>query len=412
MGGKPKVLLIATRDTKEVEAQFIRDCLEEAGVQVYHMDASIRRTVDDGAEITPDQIAAAAGKTMTEIRMLKHEGKCQAVMIEGAIKCAQELHQREGLSGIIGLGGSMGTTLATVLMQTFPYGLPKVMISTMASGMTRPFVGAKDIVMVNPVCDISGLNSITRSAFRNGALAVAAMARDYRPTVAEDKPLAAISTLGTTEKCSAGVRKSLEQKGFEVMVFHTLGTGGAAMEQIVRERDVSVVIDMSLIEVSEYLHGGLCPTGPDRCKAALEKGVPTIFAPGNLDFLVAGPLEDAKVRFPGKRYHVHNAALTAVRAEAQEFRNDAEYLAGLIEHARGPVAFFVPLLGFSNHDSTDGHLHDPSLPPVFAEHLKKVMPAGVPVVELPLHINDEKFADALVEQAIAFSRSRSEAAGQ
>ena len=412
MGGKPKVLLIATRDTKEVEAQFIRDCLEEAGVQVYHMDASIRRTVDDGAEITPDQIAAAAGKTMSEIRMLKHEGKCQAVMIEGAIKCAQELHQREGLSGIIGLGGSMGTTLATVLMQTFPYGLPKVMISTMASGMTRPFVGAKDIVMVNPVCDISGLNSITRSAFRNGALAVAAMARDYRPTVAEDKPLAAISTLGTTEKCSAGVRKSLEQKGFEVMVFHTLGTGGAAMEQIVRERDVSVVIDMSLIEVSEYLHGGLCPTGPDRCKAALEKGVPTIFAPGNLDFLVAGPLEDAKVRFPGKRYHVHNAALTAVRAEAQEFRNDAEYLAGLIEHARGPVAFFVPLLGFSNHDSTDGHLHDPSLPPVFAEHLKKVMPAGVPVVELPLHINDEKFADALVEQAIAFSRSRSEAAGQ
>ncbi|MDP3673399.1 MAG: Tm-1-like ATP-binding domain-containing protein [Telluria sp.] len=422
MSEKPHVLLIATRDTKELEAQFIRECLEEAGVQVHHLDTSIRRTVDDSAEITPDQVAAAAGKTMAEIRALKHEGKCQVVMIDGAIKCAHELHQRGGLSGILGLGGSMGTTLATLVMQTFPYGLPKVMISTMASGMTRPFVGAKDIVMVNPVCDISGLNSISRGAFRNGALAVAAMAHDYRKTTAiayrdrltaaEDKPLAAISTLGTTEKCSARVRQSLEKNGFEVMVFHTLGTGGAAMDQIIRERDVAVVVDMSLIEVSEYLHGGLCATGPDRCKAALEKGVPTVFAPGNLDFLVAGPLEEAKVRFPGKRYHEHNVALTAVRAGAQEFRNDAEHLAGLIQNAKGPVAFFVPLLGFSNHDSPEGHLHDPSLPPVFAAHLKKVMPDGVPVTEFPLHINDEQFADALVEQAIAFSHYRSGAASK
>ena len=412
MADKPKVLLIATRDTKDQEAKYIRECLEEAGVEVYHLDPSIRRTVDEGAEIGPEQIAAAAGRTMPEIRALRHEGKCLEAMIEGALKCVHELDRDVGLSGIIGLGGSMGTVLATRIMQTFPYGLPKVMISTMASGMTRPFVGAKDIVMVNPVCDISGLNSITRSAFRSGALAVAAMAHDYPSGEAGNKPLVTISTLGTTEKCSARIRRSLEEQGFEVMVFHTLGTGGAAMEQIIRERDVAVVIDLSLIEISEYLHGGLCATGPDRGKAALEKGVPTIFAPGNLDFLVAGPLEEARVRFPGKRYHEHNPALTAVRAEAQEFRNDAEHLAGLIRNARGPVAFFIPLQGFSNHDSPDGHLHDPSLPPVFAAHLKQVMPSGIPVIELPLHINDEQFADALVEQAIAFSKNRSEAASQ
>jgi len=412
MGGKPNVLLIATRDTKQQEAQFIRTCLEELGVTVHHLDASIRKSVDDSAEVTPEAIAAAAGTTMADIRALNHEGKCQAVMIDGALKCAQELHRRVGLGGIIGLGGSMGTALATTVMQSFPYGLPKVMISTMASGMTRPFVGAKDIVMVNPVCDISGLNSITRSAFRNGALAVAAMARDYCPTAVEPKPLVTLSTLGTTEKCSARVRTLLEASGFEVMVFHTLGTGGAAMDQIIRDRDVAVVIDLSLIEVSEFLHGGLCPTGPERCKAALEKGVPTVFAPGNLDFLVAGPLEDAKRRFPGKLYHSHNAALTAVRAEADEFRNDADHLAGLIKDAAGPVAFFVPLLGFSHHDSPEGHLHDPSLPPVFASHLKKKMPLGVPVVELALHINDDRFADALVAQAIAFANQHSEAVAQ
>ena len=420
---KPKVLLIMTLDTKELETRFVTFCLEESGVDVYLLDASIRKTIDGGAAITPDQIASAVGTTMDEVRALNHEGKCQAVMMEGAIKCAHELHERIGLSGILGVGGSMGTTLGTAVMRTFPFGLPKVMVSTMASGMTKGFVGTKDIVMVNSVCDISGLNTVTRSVFRNGALAVAGMAHGYRSAGASykpvlttlhidhkyqdllvdtEKPLVTISTLGTTDRCTVRVRKALEEKGFEVMVFHTLGTGGLIMDEVVREQNVSVVVDLSLVEVNDFLHQGLCSAGPDRCKAALEKGVPTIFAPGNIDFLVAGPLEDAQVRFPGKRYHIHNAALTAVRSEAEEFRHMAEHMAGLIRDANGPVTFFVPLHGFSNHDSEQGHLHDPSLPPVFAEHLKKVMPIGVPVQEFPCHINDEQFADAIIAQVLAF----------
>lgn len=399
---KPKVLLIMTLDTKQQETRFVTTCLEESGIEVYLLDASIRKTIDGGAAITPDQIAAAAGKTMSEIRALNHEGKCQAVMIEGAIKCAHALHERVGLSGILGVGGSMGTALATAVMRAFPFGLPKVMVSPMASGMTKGYVGTKDIVMVNSVCDISGLNTVTRSVFRSGALAVAGMAHGYKSSVASDKPLVVISTLGTTDKCTVRVRKSLEEKGFEVLVFHTLGTGGMIMDEVVRDQDVSVVVDLSLVEINDFLHQGLCSAGPDRCKAALEKGVPTIFAPGNIDFLVAGPIDDAYARFPGKRYHIHNVALTAVRSEAEEFRHMAEHMAGLITDAKGPVTFFVPLLGFSAHDSEQGHLHDPSLPPVFAEHLKKMMPAGVPVREFPYHINDEQFADAVIEQVLAF----------
>lgn len=406
MANKPNVLFIVSRDSKELEAKYIRDCLENAGVNVHILDFSIRRSVP-GAEIMPEQVAKAVGQTMEQVRALKHEGKCLDVMIGGSVKCAQELHQRIGLSGIIGIGGSMGTTLSSVVMQSFPYGLPKVLISTMASGMTKPFVGAMDIIMVNPVCDIAGLNSITRGVFRQGALAVAAMAHDYKPVIREDKPLVTMTTLGTTDRCTVRIRKSLEDKGYEVMVFHTLGTGGGAMDKINRERDVAVAVDTSLVEVSEHLHGGLCSAGPDRCKAALEKGIPVIFAPGNLDFLVAGPLEtDAKVRFPGRRYHIHNAALTAVRAGPEEFHNDAVHLAGLIRDAKGPVAFYVPLLGFSSHDSTEGHLHDPSLPPVFAKYLKEVIPAGVIVKELPYHINDAEFADAIVEQVVAFTKQR------
>jgi uncharacterized protein (UPF0261 family) len=402
MGEKPKVLLVATLDSKEVETRFLRDRLEEAGLEVYLLDASIRRTVEGGAHITPDQIAAAVGTTMPEIRALNHEGKCMALMIQGAMVRAHELHEQVGLSGIIAAGGSGGTTLGTAVMRTFPFGLPKVMISTMASGMTRPFVGTKDIVMLNSVCDVAGLNTVTRRVFENGALALAGMAHGYKPSVASGKPLVAMSTLSTTDKCSVRVRGALEQKGYEVMVFHSQGTGGVAMDETIREQDVSLVVDLSLIEVGDYLAQGLYDGGPDRCKAALEKGVPTIFAPGNIDFLVDGPVEGSRVRFPGRRYHIHNASVTAVRANADDFKRLAEHMAGLIKEAKGPVAFFVPLLGFSSHDSEQGHLHDPSLPPIFAEHLQKVMPEGVPVIVLDCHINDEQFADRIIEQALAF----------
>jgi uncharacterized protein (UPF0261 family) len=401
MKQKPKVLLIVTLDTKEAEARFVRNCLEEAGIEVRHLDPSIRRTVA-GAEIGPEQVAAAAGKTIEAVRAIGHEGKCQAAMTEGAVKLALDLHRREGLSGVLAVGGSMGTALATAVMRALPFGLPKVMVSTMASGMTRGYVGTRDIVMVHSVADIAGLNSVTRSVFRNGALAVAGMAHGYEAAPASGKPLVAISTLGTTDRCSIRVRKALEEKGFETVVFHTNGTGGLAMDEIAREQDVAVVVDLSLVEIMDFLHNGLLSGGPDRGKAALAKGIPVVFAAGNIDFVVAGPLDDAKTRFPGKRYHVHNAALTAVRTEAPELRKFAEYMAGLIAAAKGPVAFFVPLKGFSAHDSTEGHLHDPSLPPVFAEHLKKVMPKGVPVIELPHHINDPEFADAIIEQVVRF----------
>ena len=305
---------------------------------------------------------------------------------------------------MIAVGGALGTALGTAVMRTFPFGLPKVMVSTMASGMTRPYVGTKDIVMVPSICDVAGLNTVTRQVFLNSASALAGMAQRYRPAEKSTKPLVAISTLGTTERCCDAIRRRLEQWGAEVMVFHTQGTGGMTMDEIVREQDVSVVVDLSLIEVSDYFCHGVFAGGPDRCMAALAKGVPTVFAPGNIDFMVAGPLADAQARFPGRRYHIHNDALTAVRAEAGEFRRVADHMAGLISQAKGPVAFFVPLLGFSAHDSELGELHDLTLPPIFAEHLKKVMPAGVPVEVLPCHINDEAFAERITGQVLAFQQ--------
>jgi uncharacterized protein (UPF0261 family) len=406
MSNKPKVLMIITLDTKAVEAKFIREVLESQGVDVVHLDASIRRSTDSSVEIPPEAIAAAAGMTLEEVRDLRHEGKCQGVMIEGSVKCALEYHTKHGLSGIIGVGGSMGTALGTVVMGMFPYGLPKVMVSTMASGFTKPFIGAKDINMFNPVCDIAGLNSITRDVFRNAALATAVMAKNYSPTRVEPKPLVAMTTLSTIDACTVNVRKQLEAKGFEVMVFHTLGTGGMAMDQIVSERDVVAVVDTSLVEINDFLNNGLCSAGPDRSKAALAKGVPVIFAPGNADFMVAGPIEAAKTMFPNHKYHMHNHALTAVRTEPSELKALANHMGGLIADAKGPVSFFVPLTGFSHHDSPEGHLHDPAMCPVFLDALKVALPKTVVAREFNCHINDAQFADAIVEQVLAYTKDR------
>jgi uncharacterized protein (UPF0261 family) len=247
------ILLIVTQDTKQEEATFLRSCLEDAGCNVIHLDPSVRKTLG-GAEISPEDVAAAAGTTLETIRAIGHEGKIQGVMIQGAVKLALEAHEKHGLHGVLSVGGSMGTTLSTQVMQALPYGLPKMMISTLASGMTAGFVGVKDITMMNSVCDISGLNSISREVFRNGAYGVAGMAKHYVPSGKSDKPLVLVSTLGTTENASRSVREALEADGCEVMVFHTTGNGGRTLEAIAAERDVAAIVDMSLVEINDFLH--------------------------------------------------------------------------------------------------------------------------------------------------------------
>lgn len=398
MATLPRVLLIVTQDTKEIEARFVRRTLEAAGVEVVHLDPSIRQTIG-GAEIGPDEVTAAAGTTIEAVRAIGHEGKCQGVMIEGAIKAAHAYHAEKPLSGMLAVGGSMGSALAGALMQSFPYGLPKLIVSTMASGFTAPYMGVKDIAMMNAVTDVSGINSISRDVYRNAALAVAGMAKGYDPEVLAERPLVLITTLSTTEKSVRRIRETLEADGCEVMVFHSSGAGGPTLDAIAAERDVALVLDLSLTEMVDHLNGGLANTGPERGKAGLRRGVPTIFAPGNADFIIAGPIDAARAQFPGKRYHEHNPQLTAVRTDLPELKALADHLVTVVAEARGPVRIFTPLGGFSNHDSPDGHIQDTSQPAPFAEYLKSVMPAEVPVIAVDAHFNDPAFSDAIIGAA-------------
>ena len=390
-------LLIATMDTKGQEALFISESLKNERIPVQIMDAGIKGKSPAPVDITREEVAAAAGSALKEVQEIGHEGKSLGVMIEGAIQCAQELYRQNKIHGIIGLGGSMGTTLATGVMRTFPVGFPKVMVSTMASRDTRAFVGTKDILMLHSVCDLSGLNRITKKVLMNGARAMAGMLRENGADVSADKPLVFLSTLGTTEACAQRVRAALEEKGKEVVIFHTVGAGGAAMEEMINDEDVAGVVDLSLHEIADNHFGGDYDAGPLRGCVALKKGTPTILVPGNIDFLVTGPLEIAKRKFPDRKYHVHNAAITVVRTSHEEIKKLARIVAGLTDQAKGPLAIIVPLGGFSAFDSPDGPLPDPQAPEFFAQILQKNLNNQVNLKLLPHHINDPGFAEEIID---------------
>ena len=391
------ILIIATMDTKAKETAFLRECLEGEGVAVRILDAGIKGKSPLPVDITRDEVAAAAGNSLGNVQNMGHEGKALDVMISGAIRCAGELYEKGEIEGLIGLGGSMGTNLGTAVMRTFPIGFPKMMISTMASRNTRPFVGTKDILMLHSVCDLSGLNRITREVLREGALALAGMVKGTRIISSDEPPLTVVSTLGTTESCLISLRQGLEARGMEVVTFHTVGSGGEAMDELIREEDVELVVDLSLHELVDHLFGGDYDAGPGRGTAALEKGIPTVLAPGNTDFLATGPLALAKKRFPGRRVHAHNSAITAVGTNPEEMKKLAGLLSDMCRRAEGPVCMVVPMGGFSAFDSPEGPMVAPEIRQAFAEAFKADLPQGVLYMESNHHINDPEFAIKILD---------------
>jgi len=391
-------LLVATMDTKGQEALYIADCINKEGIQVKIMDAGIRGASPVPVDITREKVAQAGGKPLKEVQNIGHEGRALKIMTTGAVKCARELYHQGEIQGVIGLGGSMGTTLGTAVMRNLAIGVPKVMISTMASRDTRAFVGTKDIFMLHSVCDLTGLNRVTKKVLRNGALAMAGM---LRHTAGKDdskqKPLVFISTLGTTEACVQNIRQTLEQKGNEVIIFHTVGAGGKAMEEMLAQEKVAALVDLSLHELADHHFGGDYDAGPARGTVALKRGVPTIIIPGNIDFLVTGPLETVERSFPGRPYHVHNAAITVVRAQQNEIEALAKIIGELCNQAQGPWKILVPMKGFSAFDHPDGPLHDPAAPPLFVKMLEKILDNQANLRTLPCHINDPMFSRAIIE---------------
>lgn len=392
----PTVLVLATMDTKAEQVAYLQACLEAAHVDTLLMDVGIMGKSPLSVDVSQDEVARAAGYDLADVQNLRHEGKAGGIMVAGATLRAQDLYREGRIDAIIGLGGSVGTDIGSAVMRSFPIGFPKVMISTLASHDVRPFVGTKDILMLPTICDLSGINRILQKVLKNGALAVAGMAKQGPQESDTLKPLAFIGTLGTTEPCALKVKETLEAKGMEVIIFHTTGIGGQAMEEMVRQGEAEIVVEISLQELVGNLFGGDYDAGPDRVSAALQKGIPTLLVPGCTDIIVSGPLLTTEKHFPNRQYHAHNAAITAVRTNHKETEIVARALAKLCNEAKGPRAIAVPLGGLSGFDRPGGPLYDPEAPKIMAEILKKDLDAQTALHVSPHHINDPEFGALLV----------------
>jgi uncharacterized protein (UPF0261 family) len=391
------VLVVATMDTKADQVAYLQACLKEAGVNALLMDVGIMNKSPLPVDVSQEEVTRAAGYTLADVQNMRHEGKAADIMVAGATGRAGELYREGRIDAIIGLGGSVGTSIGAAVMRSFPVGFPKVMISTLASHDVRPFVGTKDILMLPTVCDLAGINRITRKILKNGALAVAGMARQSFPKNEVLKPLAVIGTLGTTEPCALKVREALEAKGKEVIIFHTTGIGGQAMEEMVRRGEAEMVVEISLQELVAHLFGGDYDAGPDRLSAALQRGIPTLLVPGCTDFIVSGPLATTEKHFPNRKYHAHNAAITTVRTNHEETVILAQALVKLCNEAKGPRALAVPLGGLSGFDRPGGPIYDPEAPKIMTEALKRELDGQTPLHVSPHHIDDPEFGALLAD---------------
>ena len=380
------VYLLATLDTKAAEAAFVRDRLRELQVDVELVDCSCSGQAGDRGSA----VNAAAAK---------------------AAKVVADAFAAGNVDGVLAIGGSAGTTIGTAAMRALPIGVPKLMVSTLASGQVRPWVGDKDILMLNSVVDIAGINRISRSVLSNAAAAMAGMVRcrerpPWRSWDAPDKPLVAATMFGVTTPCVQHAHKILENAGYEVLVFHATGNGGQAMESLIREGLIAGVLDITTTELADELVGGILSAGPDRLSAAGEMGIPQVVSVGALDMVNFGPRDTVPEKFKHRQFHVHNASVTLMRTTPEENSKLVEEIGRKVSAAKGAAAIMLPLQGVSAIDKAGQPFDDPSARGALYEAIGQHC-GSAELIEMDCHINDPEFAVAAANRLLQLLQTTS-----
>jgi uncharacterized protein (UPF0261 family) len=401
----PAILLIATLDTKAAEALYLKQKMESLGCRVLLMDTGILEESGSEADITRHQVARGGGASIAALIASGDKGGCIVTMRKGACILAKELYGEGKVQGIISIGGAQGTDIGTAAMRELPFGVPKFMVSTVASGRATfgPYVGTKDIVIMHSVADIQGVNFITRRVFDNAAAAVCGMVTNAGGGRGEPSPRVhvALSMLGTTTQGAMRAIKLLAERGYDAVAFHQNGTGGIAMEDMIREGIFRGVLDLNLHELGDSVVKGLHASIRDyRLESAGALGVPQVVAPGSINYAVLGPVETLSPEMLKRKYVVHNSQLTLVRLSKEELEKAAVLTAGRLNKAKGPTHVFIPRRGFSYPDQ-EGRAHwDPEGNEAFIRTLRSRLSASVKYDELDLHINDAAFIDAVVDELV------------
>lgn len=395
----PIVYLLATLDTKGPEAALVRDRLRSLGVDVVVVDTGCIGDSLLPADVTRDDVFAAAGTSLKAMLAKKDRGVAVTKAAEGATALVSSAFQQGRVDGVISLGGSAGTTIGTAAMRALPIGVPKVMVSTLASGDVRQWVGNKDIVMLNSVVDVAGVNRISRQILLNAAAALAGMVRHRAAESKEDKPLVAATMFGVTTPCVQHARQVLEEAGYEVLVFHATGNGGQAMESLIREGLIAGVLDITTTELADDLVGGVLSAGPKRLTAAAEMGVPQVVSVGATDMVNFWAPTTIPAEFKGRKFHQHNANVTLMRTTVEESSMLGQEIGHKVSESKGAAAILLPLRGVSALDREGGAFDDPAAREALFNAIRSSH-GGVQLVSLDAHINDDAFAEAAAQKLI------------
>ena len=396
---RPTVVLIGTLDTKGHEYDFLRARIRDAGADVLLVDTGVLGDPQVAADVAREDVAVAAGADHAQLVADADRGQAVEVMGRGAAAVLARLHAEGRLDGAAAVGGSGNSSIAAQAMRELPVGVPKLIVSTVASGDTRPYVGAVDVTMMYSVVDISGINQISARILTNAAGAIAGMARAVPPPAGEQRPLIGATMFGVTTQCVTHARERLEELGYEVLVFHATGTGGQSFEALATGGYLVGALDATTTELADELVGGVLSAGPDRLEAVGRAGIPQVVSLGALDMVNFGPRDTVPPRFEGRNLYVHNPTITLMRTTADENAELGRRIAAKLNGAAGPTVLFVPLGGVSAIDVEGQPFHDAeadaALFGALREHLDR---DRVELHEVDADVNDPAFATAMADR--------------
>jgi uncharacterized protein (UPF0261 family) len=394
------VLLIGTFDTKGAEYGYLSERVRDLGCEVLTVDVGVLGGPRIRADVSRAEVAASAGANINELANSGDRGAAVETMARGAAEVVRGLYEESRFDAIFALGGSGGSSLAAQAMHALPVGIPKMIVSTVAAGDTRPYVGGSDITLMYSVVDIAGINRISERILANSAAAIAGMAKTsacFEPTSAP-KLLVGATMFGVTTPCVDAARARLEELGYEVLVFPATGAGGRSMEALMRDGFITGALDITTTELADELVGGVLSAGPDRLETAGAIGIPQVVSLGALDMVNFGPIESVPERFRDRKLYKHNPAVTLMRTTLEECAELGRRIARKLNAAKGPVTLFIPLRGVSLIDTESQVFYDPEADAALFDALRENLEEKVEMREIDTDINDPEFARALADR--------------
>jgi uncharacterized protein (UPF0261 family) len=404
------IVLLGAFDSKGAEYKFLRDAIVRQEADTLTVNFGIFECTDElSIDIGAEEVARVGGGDLSQLRSQADRGAAMKTMAAGVAVVVRRLYENGKLAGIIGMGGSGGTSVIASAMRILPTGVPKVCVSTVAGGDVRAYVGVKDITLIPSVVDVAGLNHISQRIFSQAAGAIVGMVRAETPNASEDRPVIAASMFGNTTQCVNACRELLEAAGYEVLTFHATGVGGRTMESLIDEGLIDACLDITTTEWADELCGGVFSAGPDRLSAPGRRGIPHLIVPGCIDMVNFGPLETVpqKYRDGGRKFYEWNPTVTLMRTNVEENRRLGQIFAEKANAAAGPTAFLIPRRGVSILDGDGQQFCDRQADDAMFAALRDRLHPEIPFVELDANINDAVFSQRAVDMLLALIKAPS-----